>query len=81
MTALANTAAFTRSLLTEDDADKVWCPVRLLFVAGTLVYLGLAIVTVAVLKTPFDYLAFGTGFGGIMGGSGAALFMKAKGGA
>lgn len=63
---------------TEDDANSVFCPVRVVWMLGALVFLGLAIYG-ALQEKKFDLLDFGTGFGALMGGSGASLYFKTKG--
>ncbi|MCE9566381.1 MAG: amino acid ABC transporter substrate-binding protein [Planctomycetes bacterium] len=50
---------------------------RVLWVLGALAFLGLSVY--AVLKSgTFDGMGFGAGYGGVLGGGGAAIGMKAK---
>lgn len=86
-------AGMVRTMLTEDDANKVWDPVRVGFLAGMVVYLfgGCALVgalvhVIWVNKQVADFqsygialAAWGAGFGAYLTGTGAALWMKAKG--
>lgn len=86
-------AGMVRTMLTEDEANKVWDPVRMGFLAGLVVYLVGGCVLIAALihtvwanHTAADFQAYGialaawgTGFGGYLAGTGGALWMKAKG--
>lgn len=67
-----------RSISTEDDDDKVFCPVRVIWLLGSLVFLGLTVYD-AWQEKKFDPQQFGTGFGVLMGGGGASLYLKDKG--
>lgn len=74
-------AGVLRAIATEDDANKVFDPVRVIAIAGAAMFMGLTIYTVVVQGHEFRYLEFGGGFGGLLGALGAALYMKTKGGA
>jgi hypothetical protein len=71
---------FIKCLLTEDDANSIWCPVRVIGASGIVTLIGLAIYT-AVTKGQFDPMSFGTGVAGIAGATGAGAGIKAKMGA
>lgn len=71
---------FIRCLLTEDDANSIWCPVRVIGASGVLTLLGSAIYLV-VTKAQFDPMSFGAGVGAIAGSVGAGAGIKAKMGA
>lgn len=82
-----------RTMLTEDDANKVWDPVRMGFLGGLVVYLFGGCVLIAALihtvwsnQSAADFQAYGialaawgAGFGGYLTGAGGALWMKARG--
>jgi uncharacterized membrane protein YedE/YeeE len=86
-------AGMVRTMLTEDDANKVWDPVRIGFLGGMVIYLGGGCVLIAALMhtvwgnhAAVDFQAYGialaawaSGFGVYLTGTGAALWMKAKG--
>lgn len=77
----------------EDDANEVLDPLRVTFLAGTLVYLfgGIALIAALLHKTWFthdqiDMIAYGgalaawiAGLAAYLTGAGAALWMKSKG--
>jgi hypothetical protein len=67
-----------RTILTEDDANKVWCPLRIAF--GVVLLNGLVLANIAVLlkDQPFDPLAYGTAFGALLTGAGAAIFFNGR---
>lgn len=69
---------FLKMISTEDDANAVFCPVRVVWLLGSLVFLGLSIYG-AWQEKKFDPQQFGVGFGSLMGGSGASLYFKTKG--
>ena len=83
---------FFRTILTEDDANKVWDPIRVQFVVGSIiatlalvVFIVLAMYSVLRQHHEFNYTDFGTGFaallagfGAYIGGTGTALFMYGK---
>jgi hypothetical protein len=51
---------------------------RIIWFKAALVFLGLAIYHVVKNHAPFDYQAFGIGFGAVMAGGGAALWAKSE---
>lgn len=68
---------FWRDLLCEDDANTVYCPVRVFGAAGMAVFhifQGYAVFA----HGTFDALAYGGGFAAIVGALGAAIGAKAK---
>lgn len=72
---------FFKTILTEDDNNLVWDPVRITAITGALMFMGLTVWTVIWQGNPFDYLNFGAGFAALLTALGAALYMKTKGGA
>ncbi len=85
--------ALLKTITTEDDANKVFDPVRLLFIGGGVFYMcgGAALIIVLLhavwfLKTPPDFQSFGigiaawgAGFGAYLAGGGTGLMAKAHG--
>lgn len=69
---------FFRTMLTEDDADSVWCPMRVAFWIGFLTLIVLVFYSVIVKSQPFDVVAFGTGAGGLLTGAGIAIFFNGR---
>lgn len=67
---------FLTDILTEKD-NATFCLIKCIAASGTLTYLGCA-VTHVVINHAFDYTAFGTGLGAIMGGGGLGVLMKDK---
>jgi hypothetical protein len=66
-----------RTLITEDEADKVLDPLRIAFVIGFTTLIALQIV--AVFKgQPFDPLSFGGAMGAFIGGTGVGLWTSSK---
>lgn len=74
-------AGLLKTISTEDDDNSVYDPVRVIAVAGAIMFFGLTMWTVMVQGHEFRYLEFGGGFGALLGALGAALYMKTKGGA
>lgn len=68
-----------RTISTEDDANQVYDPVRIIAICGAVMFFGLTVWTVCIQGHEFRYLEFGGGFGALLGALGAALYMKAKG--
>lgn len=66
-----------RQILTEDDADQVFCPVRIIGASGALTLLGNS-VYMAVVHGVYDPAGFGTGVAAIVGAVGAGAGIKAK---
>lgn len=69
---------FLRTILTEDDANQVWCPLRTAFVIVLVNGLALADIAVLVKGAPFDPIAYGAAFGALLTGAGAALFFNGR---
>ena len=70
-------ATFIKDLLCEDDANSIYCPVRVIGMSGIVTLLACTIFLV-VTKGAFDPMAFGAGVGGIAGATGAAAGVKSK---
>lgn len=64
-------------ILTEDDANSVFCPVRVIAVSGILTVIIGACVTLYHTGT-LPFLEFGGGVAGIAGAAGAGIGAKAK---
>lgn len=67
-------------VLTEDDANSIFCPVRVIGASGILTLIGCTIYALAT-KGSFDPMSFGTGVAGIAGATGAGAGIKSKMGA
>ena len=64
---------------TEDDANSVYCPVRVLAAGVVLTFIGLSIYSV--IHQPnhiFDYQSFGIGAGAVLTAAGAAVGIKQR---
>lgn len=72
--------AWIAQMLTEDDANTIICPVRVIGASGAGALIVNASV-VAVQHGSFDAMAFGTGIAAIAGAVGAGAGFKAKMGA
>lgn len=70
-------AKFTKDILTEDDENSVFCPVRVIGASGFLTMAGTAVYH-AVAHGQFDAMAFGTGIAAIAGAVGVGAGAKAK---
>jgi hypothetical protein len=70
--------AALRQCLTEDDADRVFDPLRIAFLVGFVTFIALAVYDVVILGRAFAPLAYGGGLGGYLGGTGAALWAASK---
>lgn len=68
---------FFRTLLTEDDLNQVWCPVRLIGASGFVSDVGMTLYNL-IAHGLFDAMAFGTGLAAIIASLGTALGIKAK---
>lgn len=66
--------AWLKQIITEPD-NRTVCIVRLMSIAGVAEFLYLA-VKVTLKAGTFDMQSFGLGFGGLLGGIGAALKLK-----
>jgi hypothetical protein len=73
----AKFSQFVRTIFTEDDANQVWCPVR---VFGGVGAMSEVILTGAhaIYNHAFDPTGFGTGFAAILAAIGAGVGIKAK---
>lgn len=69
---------FVRTILTEDDANRVWDPIRIGLVVAMLVYFGLTGWTVIKQGRAFDMQGFGIGFGTLTAGVGAGMYARKK---
>jgi hypothetical protein len=65
---------FLQHILTEPD-NSTFCPVRLIALAGSFQYLGLAIAQY-VQHATFDPQGYAVGLGALIGGVGVALKLK-----
>jgi hypothetical protein len=65
---------FINDCLTEDD-NLTFCAARVSGFIGAIVYIVLGIAHLAVNKT-IDFMAYGSGFGALMAGTGAYLGAK-----
>jgi len=74
---LAGAKKFFCDLLTEDDANSIFCPVRVIGAGGFLTLTGNS-VYMAIAHGMFDPMAFGTGVAAIAGAVGAGAGIKAK---
>lgn len=72
-----NTALF-KTILTEDEADTVYDPLRIAFMLTMGMFLVLSAYSTIVLSEPFDAMSFGTGAGGLIGATGAGLWASSK---
>lgn len=68
---------FLKQLLTEDDANSVYCPVRVFGATGATTFLALGVHHALALHQ-FDPTSFGAGFATIIGAIGAAIGVKSK---
>ncbi|OWK42218.1 amino acid ABC transporter substrate-binding protein [Fimbriiglobus ruber] len=73
---MAGFQALIKDCVTGKDGES-YDVGRVLWVVGALSFLGLSIYA-AFKSHTFDPLSFGTGYGGILGGGGAGIGMKAK---
>ena len=64
-------------IFTENDGDT-FCPGRVALILGVLVFIGLSTYSVVYLAQKFDAMGYGTGFGGLTGGSLAGIWAKSK---
>lgn len=73
----AGLARFAKDILTEDDANTVYCIVRVIGASGAAALIGSSLyMTVA--HGQFDPMAFGTGIAAIAGAVGAGAGIKAR---
>jgi hypothetical protein len=66
-----------RELFTEDDANKVFDPLRIAFGIGFCTLIGLQIFAV-VKGQHFDPFSFGSAMGAFIGGTGVGLWTSSK---
>ena len=69
---------FFRTLLTEDDDNQVWCPVRIAFWSAFGLFMVLCLIAYVAKGQPFDPVAFGAGAGGLITGAGAGIFFNGR---
>lgn len=68
---------FLKTLVTEDDANEVWCPIRLAFVFSFFALHGFT--AIAILHgQPFDPVAYGAAVAALTGGAGAGIFFNGR---
>ncbi len=67
---------FLRTLLTEDDANKVWDSIRVLGFAAMGGHLSLAGYSVVYLGRPLSLSEFGIGAASIIAATGGGLYAK-----
>lgn len=65
-------------MLTEDDANEVWDPVRVMAWGGVAMFMILTVYTVMWQGHEFHYLEFGGGLGAILGALGGANYLNAR---
>jgi hypothetical protein len=70
--------SFFRTLLTEDDANQVWCPMRIAFWVAFALFVVLCLYAYVVKGQSFDPVAFGAGAGGLITGAGAGIFFNGR---
>ena len=63
-----------RSIITEDDADQVYDPLRIAFLVTVVVAIGLQVYTVVWQDNAFNIQDFGIGMGSLLGATGAGLW-------
>lgn len=66
-----------KQMLTEDDANTVYCPVRVFGAVGVAIY-HLLTGYMVFAHGAFDAMAYGTGFAAVLGALGAGIGAKAK---
>lgn len=71
-------AGVVKTMLTEDDANQVWDPVRVMAWAGAAMFVVLTVYTVIWQGHEFRYLEFGAGLAAILSALGAANYMNAR---
>lgn len=69
---------FFRTLLTEDDDNQVWCPVRIAFWIVFALFIVLCVYAYVIKAQAFDPVAFGAGAGGLITGAGAGIFFNGR---
>jgi hypothetical protein len=69
---------FFRTILTEDNANKVWDTVRVLGVGGMAGFLALAGYSVVVRHAPLNLQDLGVGVAAIIGATGGGLNLKKR---
>jgi len=66
------------TLVTEDDNDQVWCPVRIAFWIAFALFIALCINSYVCKGQPFDPIAFGGGVAALITGVGAGIFFNGR---
>lgn len=74
---LSGLAKFWRNIMTEDDANSVYCPVRIASLGGFVTHCGMQ-GWQTVVHGGFDAMAFGTGTAALLAAIGGAIGIKAK---
>lgn len=74
---MAGLAKFWRDLMTEDDANSVYCPVRVFGTGLISTHVG-ATLYQTIAHGSFDAVAFGTGSAALIAAVGAAIGIKSK---
>ena len=69
---------FFRTLLTEDDDNQVWCPVRIGFFVAFGFMHAMVAGAVFIKGQPFDTVAYGTAVAALLGGAGAGIFFNGR---
>jgi hypothetical protein len=72
-------AGVVRTMLTEDDHNQVWDPVRVMAWGGVVMFIALTGWTVIWQSHEFHYLEFGAGLGAIITALGTANYLNARG--
>jgi hypothetical protein len=67
-----------RTIATEDDGDRVWCPIRIGFIIAFAFMHVMVAVAVIVKGQPFDPIAYGTAVAAMLGGVGAGIFFNGQ---
>ena len=66
-----------KDCITETDGESIDV-IRLLLIAGVICFLILSIFDVIVAKHPFEFMGFGTGLGGLLGGGGSGMAIRGR---
>jgi hypothetical protein len=72
-------AGVVKTMLTEDEDNRVWDPVRVMAWGGVVMFMVLTVFTVVWQGHEFRYLEFGAGLGAILTALGTANYLNAKG--
>lgn len=74
---IAGLAKFWRDIMTENDANTTYCPVRIASLAGFATHCG-SQVWQTVAHGGFDAVAFGTGTAALIAAIGGAIGIKSR---